>query len=386
MMKYLLTVLVKLIGFFSFGRWRYSRQVEGNALFMSVGEKVWWAYKFYGNPVREPERGKNIREHFRDHSIEGFGRIDETAFQGKDLPSCTIRFAGDILPCPDYIGALTGYRKDAIGFFEEGDICYANLESPVVATRPISPPPDDITSPPDMNNNPEAIDYLLQGARDTDNIVVFSTANNHSLDQGIEGVGATLEVLDERNIPHVGTARSIREQDALLMVESRGFKITFLSWTFGLNSHSLPEGQGYLVNVLRLNLPGIDISPIAAQVQEARRRGADAVVLCLHWGLEYECFPLASQIETGHRLAECGVDVIVGNHPHILQPAERHVWRQRLDGKDITRESLIIYALGDFLSPWPHLDEGPYSALMEATFVRQEDGLVVIRDVRREEF
>ena len=381
-MKYLLRALAKLMRLLTFGRFKYSRPVEGNAAYMGLGEKLWYGYKFYGNPIREPERGKNIREYFQEHSPEGFRNENAARYKVEDLPSITIALAGDILPCPGFPKIPSGHLCDVINFFKTADIRCANLESPVVSWRPVNIPPEDILAPPDMNNSPEAIKFLLQNTGDAAGITIFSTANNHAMDQGVEGVAATLDFLDELGVLHVGTARSSTERDKLLMIGIRGYQIAFLSWTFSLNCHRLPDDREYLVNTMRLNLPGIDISPIAAQVREARIRGAEAVVLFLHWGLEDECFPLASQIETAHRLAECGVDIICGNHPHALQPAERYVWKDQNSGEDLLRESLIIYALGDFLTPQPYLGMSALSAIMEVTLVRRDDGRILIYDVK----
>ena len=373
-MELLLKTLSRLIFVFTLGRLRYSRPIEGNSLHMNWGEKFWYAYKFYGHPIYEPEHNKGIREHFEEHPIEGFNK---TSLSDESL---TIGLAGDLLPCPDFPATPSGHLADVVSFFTQADINCANLESPVARRQPKSILPKSIASPPGMNNSPEAVLYLLQGAlrqQGTPSVTVFSTANNHSLDTGVEGVIETLDFLDETGARQVGMARNAAERDALLLLEVKGFKIAFLSWTFGLNNNTLPEGQEYLVNTLRLNLPNVDISPLASQVQEARQRGAEFVVLCLHWGLEYEGFPLVSQIETAHRLAECGVDVICGNHPHMLQPAERYVWGEQ-------RECLIAYALGDLLSPYPSLHASAITAVMQVTLVRQSDGCVVIQQVTRD--
>jgi poly-gamma-glutamate synthesis protein (capsule biosynthesis protein) len=179
-------------------------------------------------------------------------------------------------------------------------------------------------------------------------INLFSTANNHCLDQGEAGLRETLDFLDARGYPHVGTARSPEERDRVVMVEKGGVKTAFISWTFALNWKSLPEGKDYLANYLRLNLPGIDLSPIARQVGAARAAGADAIVALLHWSLEFESFPVRHVVETGHRILELGVDVIIGNHPHGVQPIERYAFADGASGR--RREGLILYALGDLVS------------------------------------
>jgi poly-gamma-glutamate synthesis protein (capsule biosynthesis protein) len=232
-----------------------------------------------------------------------------------------------------------------------------------------------------MNNSPEALALLLQKAGQSNGLTVLTTANNHSMDQGVEGLVATLDLLDELQVLHVGTARSTEERDALLLVDVQGFKLAFLSWTYSLNNKSLSDGQGHLANTLRLNLPDVDLSPITAQVAEARQRGADFVILCLHWGLENEKFPLASQIEKAHRLCESGVDIICGNHPHTTQPAERYTWVEQQGDREVQRESLILYALGDFVSPLAHLNLSSVTNMVETLLVRGVDGRVVIQDV-----
>ncbi len=140
-----------------------------------------------------------------------------------------------------------------------------------------------------LNSTPAMFDRIHEGGK---GVGLFSTANNHCLDQGEAGLRETLDFLDSRGCPHVGTARSREERDAVVMVDRNGVKLAFLSFTFALNWKELTEGKGYLANYLRLNRPGTDISPIAAQVAAARAAGADAVVACLHWSLEFESYPI----------------------------------------------------------------------------------------------
>ena len=99
---------------------------------------------------------------------------------------------------------------------------------------------------------------------------------------------------------------------------------------------------------MRLNKPDVDVSPIAEQVAAARAAGADAVVACLHWSLEFESWPTRHLVELGQRLVELGIDVIIGNHPHGIQPIERHSYVDRSTG--LAREGLILYAMGDLIT------------------------------------
>jgi len=374
--RYLLRAFVALIHIVTLGRLKYSRPGEGNALTMGVADMLWWGYKFYGHPAHEPEKGTRIREYLRAHSVTGFG--GSTVIPCAPLPpfdEATITFAGDILPAQAMRAGCTEHFWDEVEGFLAADLCCANLESPVVGGKPLSCATQDITAPPQMNNSPQAVALFTRGGWGFN---VLSTANNHALDQGVEGLLATLDVLDDLGVRHVGTARSAQERDAFPVLEVGGITVAFLSWTFGLNRQTAPQGREYLVNAVRLNVPGIDFTPLATQAQQARARGAEVVVACLHWGLEYESFPVAHQMETAQRIIRAGVDIIVGNHPHGLQPAERYTWR---DSCDEEREGLILYALGDLMCELPQLALSALGALARVRLVRTSSGRVVIHSV-----
>ena len=328
-----------------------SRPLEGNAAFMDRDERYWWGYKFYCSPIEEAEPGSGLEEHFRGQDL-GFRRAKGAAADGAaESGAMTIAAGGDILVSPQLRPETTGHLWDDVrGFYFDADLVYANLETPVAPSSPPGFLPRSILEPPALNSTPAMFDRIVEGGK---GINFFSTANNHCLDQGEAGLRETLDFLDERGYPHVGTARSPEERDRVVMVEKGGVRTAFISWTFALNWKSLPEGKDYLANHLRLNLPGTDLSPIARQVEAARAAGADAVVALLHWSLEFESFPVRHVVETGHRILELGVDVIIGNHPHGVQPIERYASTDKATGR--RREGLILYALGDLVS-WRRKD------------------------------
>ncbi len=318
-----------------------SRALEGNAAHMGLDEKYWWGYKYYCGPIEKAEPGSGLEEFFAGQDLDFRPRdgFVETA-------GMTLCAGGDILAHsglrPDTTGALWDEVRD---FYFTGDLACANLETPVAPSLPPSYIPKSILVAGALNNSPEMFDRITDGGKGID---FFSTANNHCLDQGEAGLRETLDFLDARGYPHVGTARSPEERDAVVMVEKGGVKIAFISFTFAVNWSKLPEGKEYLANYLRLNRPDTDISPIAKQVRKARAAGADAVVALLHWGLEFESYPVRNGVDMGHRLIELGIDVIVGNHPHNVQPVEKYAYTDKATGA--RREGLILYALGDLLS------------------------------------
>lgn len=318
-----------------------SRALEGNGPYMSPDEKYWWGYKYYCGPIEREEPGSGLEEYFRGQDLNFKPRdgFEETA-------GMTLCAGGDILAHAGLNPATTEHLWDDVrDFYFTGDLSYANLEAPIATSKPPAYLGKSILAAGGMNNTPQMFDRIVDGGR---GVGFFSTANNHSLDMGEEGLLETLEFLDARGYPHTGTARSAGERDAVTMVERDGLKVAFVSYTFGLNWSKLPEGREYLANYVRLNMPDPDLSAISRQVAAARAAGADAVVALLHWGLEFEAFPVRHQVETGHRLLELGIDVIVGNHPHNVQPAERYAYTDAATGQ--RREGLILYALGDLLS------------------------------------
>lgn len=327
-----------------------SRAFEGNAAYMGRQEGLWWAYKFYWRPIEAAEPDSGLEEFFRGQDLD-FSSMPrpEGGSAGDDFVETTsmrLCAGGDILVSPDLRPeTMEGLWDELGGFFFDADLSCANLETPVAPSCPPGFLPKSILGPMGLNSSPEVFDRIQAGPG---GIGLFSTANNHCLDQGEAGLRETLDFLDSRSCLHVGTARSPEEAEAVVMVERKGIKLAFISFTFALNWKSLPEGKEYLANHLRLNKPDADVSPIAKQVAAARAAGADAVVACLHWSLEFESYPIKTVVALGQSLIEMGIDVIIGNHPHGIQPIQRHGYVDSQTGE--AREGLIFYALGDLIT------------------------------------
>ncbi|MEW2071572.1 CapA family protein [Streptomyces sp. NPDC007346] len=165
-----------------------------------------------------------------------------------------------------------------------------------------------------------------------------STASNHTLDDGAEGVGRTLEALDAAGVRHAGSARSAAEAARPTILPAgpgkRAAKVAHLAYTYGTNDIPLPAGKPWTVNL-------IDERKIVAEAREARRAGADVVVLSAHWGTEWQDEPDAGQLELAERLTASrtggrpDIDLIVGTHAHVPQAYEKvnDVW--------------VVYGMGD---------------------------------------
>ncbi|MFJ8399072.1 CapA family protein [Streptomyces microflavus] len=153
-----------------------------------------------------------------------------------------------------------------------------------------------------------------------------STASNHTLDDGSEGVDRTLGALDAAGIRHAGSARSAAEAARPTILPAgpgkRAAKVAHLAYTYGTNDIPLPAGKPWTVNVT-------DERKIVAEARKARRAGADVVVLSAHWGTEWQDEPDAGQLELAERLTASqqdgrpDLDLIIGTHAHVPQAYEK---------------------------------------------------------------
>lgn len=333
---------LRLSALFAKGGRRYSLPVEGNFNCLAPGEFDWWKYKYY---IRQPERaekGKGIESYFQrqDLTFSDDGLEKEGEF--------VLTAGGDLLSGSEITARTTAHLWDDVKEFYFGaDAVYANLETPFAVSRQVgNAPKSGITEAPTLNGTAEMFDRFVNGGK---GITFFSTANNHCLDAGEAGLVETLNFLDARGYPHVGTARTEPERDDIPIVEKNGVRIAFVAYTFSLNGKEPSPGKEYMTNYIRLNKPDSDLSLIRRHVFSARKKGADFVVACLHWSLEFESYPIENVIRMGHRvLEETGADVILGNHAHVVQPLEKYRFTDPETGAE--KEGLIAYSLGNLVS------------------------------------
>lgn len=164
----------------------------------------------------------------------------------------------------------------------------------------------------------------------------FLLANNHILDRSDRGLHRTITTLDSMGIAHAGIYHSAEEKltrtPHLLTVN--GFRIGLVNYTYGTNGITV-KGNA-VVNY-------IDTKEIEAEMERCRNAGAELICVCIHWGDEYKLLPNASQKRLAQQLVDMGADMVIGGHPHVIQPMEM---RQRPDGT----QALVVYSLGNFLS------------------------------------
>jgi poly-gamma-glutamate synthesis protein (capsule biosynthesis protein) len=244
------------------------------------------------------------------------------------------------------------------------DLAVCHLEVPLAS------PKGPFTGYPAFSAPPQVADALARIGFDA-----CSTASNHTLDKGRGGIRTTLAALDAAGIRHVGSARSEDEaaRPVLLQIHGvsgvrrdRAVQVALLAYTYGFNGISLPRDQRWRANT-------IDRRRILTDARRARAAGAEAVIVNLHWGDERRHEPNAQQRQLARQLlASPDIDLIVGQHAHVVQPIER------VHGK------WVVYGEGNLLAAKSHnyLGGATHEGIMPRfTFTRQADGKYAVTRV-----
>lgn len=203
------------------------------------------------------------------------------------------------------------------------DYSVVNLETPL-GGRPY-------TGYPYFSSPESYVDALKEAGFD-----MFLTANNHTLDKRDNGLVRTIDSLDVRGVDHIGTYRNRAERDSVMpfIRDINGFKIAFINYTYGTNGISLTSDA--VVDY-------IDRDRIKADIDSARARGAELITACIHWGDEYRLLPNDTQRRLADFLVDNGVELVIGSHPHVIQPIE-------LRTGSAGNKALVVYSLGNFIS------------------------------------
>ena len=245
----------------------------------------------------------------------------------------SIVFAGDAMQHQSQLDAArqsngsfdySSYFKALGPYISGADYAVVNLETPIGVKV--------FTGYP-MFCAPEAYARSLRDA----GFDMLLTANNHTLDRRDRGLCNTYAMLDSLGIDHIGTYPSAAERAGRLpfIRDINGFKVAFLNYTYGTNGIKI---QGSVV------VDYIDLDQIEADVDAARKAGAELIAACIHWGEEYHLLPSASQKHLADRLTDMGIDMIIGSHPHVIEPMEmRH---HPVTGRPV----FLCYSLGNFIS------------------------------------
>ena len=235
---------------------------------------------------------------------------------------------GDLIPHQDVqraalqAGGWAPLWEDLTPLLREADLGFVNLETPVA-------PGSGRPGVPFVFNAPAE----LPGALKATGFTVLSCANNHAYDQGRRGLGETLARLEQSGLVPLGAGPAPEAAMAPRILERKGFRVAFLAFTDLLNG--LPARRQGDPLVARL---GADALGAVASA----RSTAHAVVVSVHWGNEYERQPSRRQRDCAARLVAAGADLVLGHHPHVLQPVE--------EVEAGGRKGIVAFSLGNFLS------------------------------------
>jgi len=210
---------------------------------------------------------------------------------------------------------------------QEADLAIGNLELTLPGRQPYAGYP-----------NFRAPDTLAGTLKDA-GFDVLVTANNHANDSGRRGILHTLDALYKRDVLYTGTFADSLERDTTypLLIDRNGFRLALLNYTYGTNDPHISEPC--IVNM-------IDTAQMKRDLERTHRQNPDLTIVYMHWGDEYHLDENEEQSQLAHRLFHWGADLIVGAHPHVVQPVKLlHDYR---NGQ--MRRGLVAYSLGNFIS------------------------------------
>ena len=191
-----------------------------------------------------------------------------------------------------------------------------------------------------------APDILAKNLKDA-GFDLMLTANNHTLDSKESGVLRTIDVLEAQEFDQIGSYKSSEEAEALFIKEIDGITFGIINYTYAMNGFWLKGEEDYMINHLG-NYDSVRIETMYDEVAAMAEEEVDFVVVALHYGIEYVQEPdshIQQPLVDG--LFDHGADIILGGHPHVLQPFEVRV-NHRSNGEDET--GVVIYSLGNFIS------------------------------------
>lgn len=256
----------------------------------------------------------------------------------------------------DFSNVFKNIRK----YTENADITIGNLETTFAGNS------RGYTGYPTFN----APEILGQNLKDI-GVDVLTTANNHCMDKGNSGLVSTLNFLDNYGIAHTGTARNENEQNTILIKDVNGIKIAFLSYTYGTNGITIPSDKPYSVNL-------IDKELIKKHIASAKEQNVDVICVSMHWGIEYKLKPNSTQKELANFLFDNGVDIILGSHPHVLEPMEKRTITLN-DGT--TKDGFVIYSLGNFVSGQIYANTKS-TVILDIQITKNSEGKISIDSVK----
>lgn len=336
-------------------------RAEGLSLYQAAPSAIKYFKKYYFKNSAAPD---SIKQFFsKQAQLNEKLKTDKIAA----IDSVSISFVGDIMWIRNGWNSFLDQRVRK--YLCKSDMIFGSLETPIDTIAKV---PYFLPDYVNYNSNPGLIRSFYRDSGEN-LFTAVSIANNHALDQGVEGLERTLKLLDNEGVLVTGvkTGSSPIEKEYLL-IEKNGVRIGFYAATWGLNNPELLKQTNTKVNLINgiapLGRGKIDLTAQAQVLKKMREDSVDIKILFLHWGYEYELYPDQEIINVGRKFAEAGADLIIGSHPHVVQPNEiclgngynpfpenikdfdslSTYYYKFNDSLGVPRKSLIIYSLGNF--------------------------------------
>lgn len=258
----------------------------------------------------------------------------------------------------------------AKSYITKADYAVANLEVTLGGTAA-----GNYRGYPGFNSPDSLLDYVK-----ADGFDMLLTANNHCLDTGLAGLKRTVQQLRAKDLDFLGT-KETTDDPTYIVKDINGIKIGMVAYTYGTNSSA--SGAGSLINYFSSSNLNKFYTDAQSVIDSMKADGAEAIVFYMHWGNEYHTKPNTYQKAAAQQLCNMGVDVIVGGHPHVLQPVELIY----AEGSDHT--TVCLYSMGNSISnqrisemtglcETGHTEDG---VLFNYTFTKSSDGEVSLTAV-----
>ena len=313
---------------------------------INLSDPAFWAYWIGKSrvPIERAYAGSCLESHFAARSRP----LIEWATADESRDEVTVSLVGDLMCTPGLVTSKDRLYEHVADLIFGADISYANLES-TLTTQPLEPLAFRMDSAPTINvDHDEYTTLVTHRGRSFD---VVQLANNHILDRGLEGINTTCTTLRADGIVGVGVSLDDFAPPRNVQITNRaGLQIGWVAHTFSINFKPIPPDPPNIVNVTPFHLvDDPDTRTIEDQIRYCRELGCDLVVVGLHWGLEFEIYPHPDQLKWARRFAEVGADIIVGHHPHVVQPLEV----LELGGTP-PRCVPVIYSLGNLTPVFSH--------------------------------
>lgn len=244
--------------------------------------------------------------------------------------------------------------------FSKADFVVGNVETVLSDSSPYSSSISRMNGMPYCNGPSTYLNALIDAGFDA-----LVCANNHNCDAGTLGVEETIAAIEEKNIPYIGLYEN-EETPHYIIIDVNGIKIGLLAYTATCNDLEGPvldDGKGYMLSFY-------SEEAVKRDVGAARAAGAEFIIAYNHWGNEFTHEPNDSVKMRAKQMADAGVDIIAGSHPHAIQPV---VWLTAADGRAV----LCAYSLGNFASSMSK-DMSKNTFILDVAISRKADGRVSI--------